>query len=293
MIFRNLRNVNNTKCATYDIIFICFEDEGEKMRGKEINKPMLEICCGSFSDVKTAYENGADRVELNSALYMGGLTPTLANLIYAKENCNIPVVTMVRPRGGGFCYSDEEYDTMLMDAKILLEHGADGIAFGFLTEEKMLDKKRTKEMIELIHEYGREAVFHRAFDCIDNQDGAAEKLIRLGADRILTSGGAVNVWDGRKQLKHLQNQYGKDITILAGSGVNDTNARELIEYTGITQVHSSCGSWKCDVTAAGNAVDFSYDEAMKNCYQCADAGKVRKLAEDFINTYMKNKKKKR
>ena len=107
MIFRNLRNVNNTKCATYDIIFICFEDEGEKMRGKEINKPMLEICCGSFSDVKTAYENGADRVELNSALYMGGLTPTLANLIYAKEKCNIPVVTMVRPRGGGFCYSDE------------------------------------------------------------------------------------------------------------------------------------------------------------------------------------------
>ena len=55
-------------------------------------KPMLEICCGSFSDVKTAYENGADRVELNSALYMGGLTPTLANLIYAKENCNIPVI---------------------------------------------------------------------------------------------------------------------------------------------------------------------------------------------------------
>lgn len=243
-------------------------------------KPMLEICCGSFSDVKTAYENGADRVELNSALYMGGLTPTLANLIYAKEKCNIPVVTMVRPRGGGFCYSDEEYDIMLMDAKILLEHGADGIAFGFLTEEKMLDKKRTKEMIELIHEYGMEAVFHRAFDCIDNQDSAAERLIRLGADRILTSGGAANVWDGRKQLKHLQNQYGKDITILAGSGVNDTNVRALIEYTGITQVHSSCGSWKCDVTAAGNAVDFSYDEAMKNCYQCADAGKVRKLAEE-------------
>lgn len=65
-------------------------------------KPMLEICCGSFSDVKTAYENGADRVELNSALYMGGLTPTLANLIYAKENCNIPVVAMVRPRAADF-----------------------------------------------------------------------------------------------------------------------------------------------------------------------------------------------
>ena len=144
----------------------------------------------------------------------------------------------------------------------------------------MPDEKRTREMIELIHEYGKEAVFHRAFDCTDNQDSAAEKLIMLGTDRILTSGGAANVWDGRKQLKHLQNQYGKDIAILAGSGVNDTNVRALIEYTGIMQVHSSCGAWKCDVTASGKEVDFSYDEAMKNGYQCADAGKVRKLAEE-------------
>ena len=88
-------------------------------------KSVLEICCGSFEDVKTAYENGADRVELNSALYLGGLTPSLANLICAKEQCEIPVVAMVRPRGGGFCYSLEEYQTMILDTKLLLEHGAD------------------------------------------------------------------------------------------------------------------------------------------------------------------------
>ena len=113
-------------------------------------------------------------------------------------------------------------------------------------------KQQNKQKIKFIKirknpDIEGEAVFHRAFDCIDNQDSAAEKLIRLGADRILTSGGAVNVWDGRKQLKHLQNQYGKDITILAGSGVNDTNVRALIEYTGITQVHSSCGSWMPEI----------------------------------------------
>ena len=72
-------------------------------------KGLLEICCGSFEDVKTAWENGANRVELNSALYLGGLTPSLANLLCAKEQCDIPVVTMVRPRGGGFCYSVVEY----------------------------------------------------------------------------------------------------------------------------------------------------------------------------------------
>ena len=78
-------------------------------------KGLLEICCGSFEDVKTAWENGANRVELNSALYLGGLTPSLANLLCAKEQCDIPVVTMVRPRGGGFCYSEEEYNAAIND----------------------------------------------------------------------------------------------------------------------------------------------------------------------------------
>ena len=80
-------------------------------------KGLLEICCGSFEDVKTAWENGANRVELNSALYLGGLTPSLANLLCAKEQCDIPVVTMVRPRGGGFCYSEEEYNSALNDTE--------------------------------------------------------------------------------------------------------------------------------------------------------------------------------
>ena len=129
-------------------------------------KGLLEICCGSFEDVKTAWQNGADRVELNSALYLGGLTPSTANLICAKEQCSIPIVTMVRPRGGGFCYSQDEYETMLLDARILLEHGADGIAFGFLTEDHAIHRNRTQEMIDLIHSVGKEAVFHRAFDCV-------------------------------------------------------------------------------------------------------------------------------
>ena len=126
-------------------------------------KGLLEICCGSFEDVKTAWQNGADRVELNSALYLGGLTPSTANLICAKEQCSIPIVTMVRPRGGGFCYSQDEYETMLLDARILLEHGADGIAFGFLTADHAIHRNRTQEMIDLIHSAGKEAVFHRAF----------------------------------------------------------------------------------------------------------------------------------
>lgn len=241
--------------------------------------PILEICCGSFEDVKMAWKNGADRVELNSALYLGGLTPSLANLVCAKEQCTIPVVAMVRPRGGGFCYSAEEYETVLLDAKLLSEHGADGIAFGFLNADRTLDSRRTAEMIELLHGQGREAVFHRAFDCVRDQKEAVEQLIELGADRILTSGGAPDVWSGRERLKQLQREYGKEITILAGSGVNEKNVTELMADTGIRQVHSSCRMWQADPTTSNGTVDFSYaGAAYADLYEAVDPEKVRRLA---------------
>ena len=243
---------------------------------------ILEICCGSFEDVKTAWENGADRVELNSALYLGGLTPSLANLVCTKEQCRIPVVAMVRPRGGGFCYSEEEYQTMILDTKLLLGHGADGIAFGFLKEDGTLDTERTKEVICLIHEQGREAVFHRAFDCAFDQKKMMEQLITLGADRVLTSGGTPDAWTGREVLKQLQSEYGNEITILAGSGVNEKNVAELIESTGIHQVHSSCRSWLTDRTTAKGSVDFSYADAEHvNQYEVVDPEKVRRLSARF------------
>lgn len=252
----------------------------EYLEGEDEMNSVLEICCGSFEDVKRAYENGADRVELNSALYLGGLTPSVANLVCAKEQCRIPVVTMVRPRGGGFCYSEEEYQTMILDTKILLEHGADGIAFGFLHEDRMLDIERTEEVVRLIHEQGREAVFHRAFDCVADQKKTIEQLIGLGVDRILTSGGASDVWTGKEQLKRLQSEYGSEITILAGSGVNEKNVTELMEYTGVSQVHSSCRSWKEDVTTSNGVVDFSYaGEEEKNRYEAVDGSRVCRLSE--------------
>lgn len=242
-------------------------------------KGLLEICCGSFEDVKIACENGADRVELNSALYLGGLTPSLAHLICAKEQCDIPVVTMVRPRGGGFCYSEEEYQTMLLDARILLEHGADGIAFGFLHTDHTLDVARTEKMIALVHEKGKEAVFHRAFDCVTQQEHAVETLISLGADRILTSGGAPDAWTGRQQLQWLQSQYGKEITFLAGSGVNAENVKDLMEYTNVEQVHTSCRKWNVDATTSHQNVDFSYDAEKKDAYEMVDPQKVEKIVK--------------
>ena len=105
-------------------------------------------------------------------------------------------------------------------------------------------------------------------------------LIGLGADRILTSGGAPDVWSGREQLKQLQKEYGSEIEILAGSGVNENNVTELMTYTGVHQVHSSCRVWKKDITTSNEYVDFSYAGIQeKNQYEAVDAAKVHRLAE--------------
>ena len=124
-----------------------------------------------------------------------------------------------------------------------------------------------------------EAVFHRAFDCVAQQEQAAETLISLGADRILTSGGAPDVWTGRKQLQWLQSQYGKEITFLAGSGVNAENVIDLMDYTKVKQVHTSCRKWNVDGTTSHQNVDFSYDVDKKNAYEMVDAKKVKNMVK--------------
>lgn len=147
---------------------------------------LLEICCGSAEDSIEAAAGGADRVELCSALFLGGLTPSLGSLLEAKQRTNIPVIAMNRPRPAGFCYSATEFAVMERDAELLLEHGADGIVFGMLNRDGTVDSKRTRAMRERIG--SRQAVFHRAFDVTPDPFRALEELIDLGLTRVLTSG---------------------------------------------------------------------------------------------------------
>lgn len=110
----------------------------------------VEICCGSYYDTLQAWKGGAKRVELNSALHLGGLTPSLGTLRQVKKNTGLKVICMVRPRGAGFCYNMEDFEVMLEDAHILLENGADGIAFGCLTADRVQDFIR-KTDVKQIH----------------------------------------------------------------------------------------------------------------------------------------------
>lgn len=220
----------------------------------------LEVCCGSYYDALQAQYGGASRIELNSALYLGGLTPSIGTLLQVKENTDLEVICMIRSRAGGFCYGEEDIETMLLDAEILLDNGADGIAFGFLDEECGIDIDNTQKMVELIHSYGKTAVFHRAFDCTVDVHEAIDILIRLGVDRVLTSGQQRNAIYGKDMIKYLQDCYGEYIEIMAGCGLNSENVIQFIEDTGVYQIHSSCKEWLIDPTACGAYGSFSYHD---------------------------------
>lgn len=222
---------------------------------------MFEVCCGSYEDAMAAFRGGAKRVELNSALHLGGLTPSLGSLVLTKKNTNLKVIAMVRPRGAGFHYSADEFEVMKLDAELLLQNGADGIAFGCLDAFGNIDRQQTEEMIGIIQRFGAEAVFHRAFDCVKDPYEAVEVLISLGVHRVLTSGCREKAMDGIDLIADLQKKYGDRIEILAGSGINASNAKEMMDRTGIRQVHSSCKGWENDPTTAGENVSFAYAQS--------------------------------
>ena len=249
----------------------------------KINKRIVEICCGSYEDALAAYRGGAKRIELNSALYLGGLTPSLASLKLTKKNTNLNVIAMIRPRGGGFCYNEKDIDVMLLDAQLLLQEGADGIAFGVLNKDSSINIEATKKLTEIAHKYNREAVFHRAFDCVKDPYKEIEKLIEIGIDRILTSGQQPKAIDGLPLIKDLQEKYGHSIQILAGSGINETNAIEIMEKTRINQVHSSCKAWVEDSTTVNEnnpSLNYSYAPLPnEKDYEIVSEEKVRKLIE--------------
>ena len=137
-------------------------------------------------------------------------------------------------------------------------------------------------MIDIIKEYQGEVVFHRAFDCVADPYASIELLIHLGVDRILTSGLKPKAMDGKELIKDLQNKYGNQIEILAGSGINASNARKMMEDTGIYQVHSSCKDWINDPTTKTHEVSYAYAPSPhENDYDVVSKGLVEKIVESI------------
>ena len=211
---------------------------------------LLEICCGSAEDAIEAARGGADRVELNNNLFQGGLTPSIGTLEVAKAEIGIPVMAMVRPRAGGFCYTETELATARADAKALLRHGADGLVFGFLHADGTVDAEQTKAFVELAE--GRPCVFHRALDVVPDWKRALEQLISLGVTRVLTSGQQSNVFFALETIREMIAFAGDAIEILPGAGITLENVARVVAETGCSQVHLARHRVLADTSVANN-----------------------------------------
>lgn len=188
-----------------------------------------------MDDALEAQAGGADRVELNSNLFFGGLTPTIGSVIEAKKRLNIPVMVMIRPRGGGFCYTESEMAVMEQDAVKAVENGADGIVFGILNQDGTVDRARCEKLIKLIPD-NVEVVFHRAIDVTPEPGEALQQLIDLGVKRVLTTGQQNYVYEGLPLIKKLVSHAAGRIEILPGS-VTPSLINEVVKTTGCNQIH--------------------------------------------------------
>ena len=236
----------------------------------------IEICCVNYEDCIHADACGADRIELCASMAAGGLTPSLGLFQMVKEHVHIPVMVMIRPRGDGFCYQRDEYEIMKRDAEIFLSNGADGCVFGILNPDKTVDAARTKEFAAMIHKYGKEAVFHRAFDECPNKEKAIRELIACGIDRILTAGGKGNADEHLDDLKKWQKTYGDQIQLQVCGSIRSHNALSILKQIGFDQVHSACRTFVQDASDEP-AQDLSY----QNAYDCVDEAECQRLVDSL------------
>ena len=198
---------------------------------------IIEIATSDFLTTRSAVEGGADRIELCANLAEGGTTPSYAHIKKCREAFDIALFPIIRPRGGDFLYTKDEFEIMKNDIKLCNEIGCDGIVIGLLNMDGTIDMTRTSELIELA--YPLDVTFHRAFDRCKDPFMALEELIEIGCQRILTSGQKPTVSEGVDLIAELNKKADDRIVIMPGSGLRKENIKMLAEKTGCIEFHSS------------------------------------------------------
>jgi copper homeostasis protein len=194
---------------------------------------LIEACVESVESAIQAQAGGAHRVELCAALSEDGLTPSVGTIALARERLTIGLFVLIRPRGGDFRYTPEEYETMARDVLAAQKLGADGVVIGALTESGQVDRDGIRRLMAAAHPLP--VTFHRAFDASRDLDEALDVLQELGVRHVLTSGGAPSAEEGIPVLKRLVAR-GSRVSILAGGGIG-ANARKIVEETGVQEIH--------------------------------------------------------
>ena len=195
---------------------------------------IIEVCAESYEYALKAEKAGADRIELCKDLHLDGLTPDYETAKITIDSLNIPVFILIRPRYGDFIYSNEEFELMKSDIAKFKEIGCKGIVSGVLNNDKDIDIERTKELVELSRPL--EFTFHRAFDIVKDPVEEIENLIKMGVDRVLTSGQKEKAIDGLVLLEQLNIISNNRIIIMPGSGISKKNLRNFETFN---EVHGS------------------------------------------------------
>jgi copper homeostasis protein len=198
-----------------------------------------EVCVETAAGVRAALAARADRVELCANLAAGGVTPSagLIEWAVAAARGRLGVHVLIRPRGGDFVYDADEEDTMARDIRAAKAAGADGVVIGALTPGATVDVALTGRLIALARPLS--VTFHRAFDETADPAAAFDDVRALGADRLLTSGGAATALEGAGLIRELVNRCGGKVALIAGSGVTERTAAEIVRRTGVRELHFS------------------------------------------------------
>lgn len=197
---------------------------------------IFEACVGNYNEAIRAEALGANRIEFCDNLLEDGTTPSFGSIKKAIKTLKIPVMVIIRPRGGNFEYSEDEADIMLEDIRICKELGVYGVVIGALKGNK-IDLDLTKRLVE--EAKPMQITFHMAFDGIEDKKEAIDKLVELGVHRILTKGGMENALAGKDVLKELVEYANDRIIIIPGKGVNKENRDYILEYTGAKEIHGT------------------------------------------------------
>ena len=202
-----------------------------------MNSYIVEIATSDFPSSYAAVQGGADRIELCDNLSEGGTTQSFGTIKLCREKLDVALFPIIRPRGGDFFYSNDEYEIMLSDVKLCKQLGCDGVVIGLLNPDGSIDVERSKKLVDIA--YPMEVTFHRAFDRCRDPFEALEQLIALGCSRILTSGQQPAAPAGADLIAELVKKAEERIIIMPGSGVRKENIAELAQKTGAVEFHSS------------------------------------------------------
>lgn len=219
----------------------------------------LEIIGFNIESCISAQEAGARRIELCDNPSEGGTTPSYGFIKSARKKLSIELYAMIRPRGGDFIYSDDEFEIMKTDVKTCRQSGCDGIVTGLLKTDGTIDKKRCSELVDLAYPLG--VTFHRAFDRSQDPFRALEDIIETGCERLLTSGQRPKAVDGAQIIKELITRAEDRIIIMPGSGVDSGNIVSLAQITGATEFHSSASFYS---ESKMNSLNAAMNEHLKH-----------------------------